>query len=129
MRATPAKLRFARSLRRESTDAERLLWFHLRDRRLGVKFRRQHPIGPYIVDFLSIEAALVIELDGCQHQPHRDADRTRFLERRGHRVLRFWNHDLLVRTETVLEQILATIALTPTPLPEGEGLKPYPKLR
>ena len=129
MQCTPAKLRFARSLRRESTDAERLLWFHLRDRRLGVKFRRQHPIGPYIVDFLSLEAALVIELDGSQHQPHRDADRTRFLERRGHRVLRFWNHDLLVRTETVLEQILATIALTPTPLPEGEGLKPCPKLR
>lgn len=129
MQSTPAKLRFARALRRESTDAERLLWFHLRDRRLGVKFRRQQPVGPYVVDFLSIEAALVIELDGSQHQPHLDADRTRFLERRGHRVLRFWNHDALVHTEAVLEQILATVALTPAPLPEGEGLGPLPRLR
>ena len=129
MQSTPAKLRFARALRRESTDAERLLWFHLRDRRLGVKFRRQQPVGPYVVDFLSIEAALVVELDGSQHHADLDADRTRFLERRGHRVLRFWNHDVLVHTEAVLEQILATVALTPTPLPEGEGLKPPPRLR
>ena len=129
MQSTPAKLRFARALRRESADAERLLWFHLRDRRLGVKFRRQQPVGPYVVDFLSIEAALVVELDGSQHHADLDADRTRFLERRGHRVLRFWNHDVLVHTEAVLEQILATVALTPPPLPEGEGLKPPPRLR
>jgi len=123
MHATPAKLQFARHLRRESTDAERLLWFHLRDRRLGVKFRRQQPIGPFIVDFLSVEAAVIIELDGSQHHEDVDAGRTGFLERRGYRVLRFWNHDVLVHTEAVLEVILASVALTPTPLPGGEGLK------
>ena len=123
MQCTSAKLQFARHLRRESTDAERLLWFHLRDRRLGVKFRRQQPVGPFIVDFLSLEAAVIVEVDGSQHQETVDASRTRFLERRGFRVLRFWNHDALVRTESVLEVILANVALTPTPLPEGEGLK------
>lgn len=121
MQCTSAKLQFARQLRRESTDAERLLWFHLRDRRLGVKFRRQQPVGPFIVDFLSLEAMLIVELDGSQHDDDIDAARTRFLERRGYRVLRFWNHDVLVRTESVLDVILASVALTPTPLPEGEG--------
>jgi len=123
MQCTSAQLRFARQLRRESTDAERPLWFHLRDRRLGVKFRRQLPVGPFIVDFLSVEAMLIVELDGSQHDDDIDAGRTRFLKRRGYRVLRFWNHDALVRTESVLEVILANVALTPTPLPEGEGLK------
>ena len=129
MQSTSAQLHFARCLRRESIDAERLLWFHLRDRRLGVEFRRQQPVGPFVVDFLSVEAALVIELDGSQHGEHLDAGRTRFVKRRGLRVLRFWNHDALVHTEAVLEQILATVALTPTPLPEGEGLKRPLKLR
>jgi len=129
MQSTPAKLQFARHLRRESTDAERLLWFHLRDRRLGVKFRRQQPLGPYIVDFLSVEARLIVELDGSQHQQAVDADRTRFLERRGFRVLRFWNHDALVRTESVLDVILASVAPRPNPSPEGGGLKSALKLR
>ncbi|WP_159681298.1 DUF559 domain-containing protein [Luteimonas sp. 9C] len=123
MQCTSAQLQFARHLRRESTDAERLLWFHLRDRRLGAKFRRQQPVGPFIVDFLSVEAAVIVEVDSSQHQEAVDADRTRFLERRSYRVLRFWNHDVLVRTESVLEVILARVALTPTPLPKGEGLK------
>lgn len=129
MQSPSAQLHFARTLRRESIDAERLLWFHLRDRHLGVKFRRQQPVGPFIVDFLSIEAALVIELHDSQHQADMDAGRTRFLERRGHRVLRFWNHDALVHTEAVLEQILAAIALTPASLPNGEGFKPALKQR
>ncbi len=123
MQCTSAQLQFARQIRRESTDAERLLWFHLRDRRLGAKFRRQQSVGPFIVDFLSLEAAVIVEVDGSQHQEAVDAGRMRFLERRGFRVLRFWNHDVLVRTESVLEVILASVALTPTPLPEGEGLK------
>ena len=129
MQSTSAKLEFARHLRRESTDAERLLWFHLRDRRLGVKFRRQQPLGTYVVDFLSVDARLIVELDGSQHQQDVDADRTCFLERRGFRVLRFWNHDALVRTESVLEVILANVAPHPNPSPEGEGLKPVLKLR
>ena len=112
-----------RRLRRDQTEAERVLWQHLRDRRLGMKFRRQQPVGPFIVEFLSLEAAVIVEVDGSQHQETVGAGRTRFLERRGYRVLRFWNHDVLVRTESVLEVILASVALTPTPLPEGEGLK------
>ena len=115
MQCTSAKLQFARHLRRESTDAERLLWFHLRDRRLGAKFRRQQPVGHFIVDFLSVEAAVIVEVDGSQHQEAVDAGRTRFLERRGYRVLRFWNHDVLVRTESVLEVILANVDPHPNP--------------
>ncbi|MCD9027027.1 DUF559 domain-containing protein [Luteimonas sp. BDR2-5] len=109
-----AKLQFARSLRREMTDAERLLWYHLRNRQLmGVKFRRQHPVGPFVVDFLSLEARLVVEVDGSQHSAGVDAGRTRFLERRGFRMLRLWNHDVLVRTEQVLEAIHAALAAPP----------------
>lgn len=103
---TRATHHFARALRRQSTDAERLLWFHLRDRRLsGAKFRRQHPVGPFIADFLGFETALIVELAGAPHGDSADAARTAFLTRRGFRVLRFWNHDVLVRTEHVLAVI------------------------
>lgn len=106
-----AKLQFARSLRQQMTDAERLLWYHLRNRQLmGAKFRRQHPLGPFVVDFVSLEARLIVEVDGSQHAAGVDAARTRFLERRGFRMQRFWNHDVLVRTEQVLEAIHAAIA-------------------
>ncbi|MBS0577160.1 MAG: endonuclease domain-containing protein [Proteobacteria bacterium] len=120
-----------RELRVSSTDAERELWFHLRARRLnGLKFRRQHPVPPYIVDFFCEAAMLVIELDGSQHDEVADAARTRFLEAHGMKVMRFWDNDVLTRTEAVLEAILNAVGgrpLTPTPLPLGEGLKaPYP---
>ncbi|MCF7222034.1 endonuclease domain-containing protein [Marilutibacter chinensis] len=102
---------FARQLRRAMTDAERRLWCHLRNRVLmGWKFRRQHPIGPYITDFACIEAELVVELDGGQHaEDPRDAIRDAFLQAEGYRVLRFWNNDALERTEVVLEVILAAL--------------------
>ena len=92
----------ARRLRRVQTDAERKLWLRLRGRRLqGSKFRRQHSMGRFIVDFCCPEHALLVELDGRQRrfQLEEDRKRTAFLESRGYRVLRFWDHDALLRTE------------------------------
>ena len=103
------KVPTARRLRRDSTDAERTLWLQLRDRRLeGWKFRRQVSIDPYIVDFLCLDAKLVIEVDGGQHDENRAKDevRTRFLEGFGLRVIRFWNNEVLGNLEGVLERIL-----------------------
>jgi len=116
----------ARRLRGEATDAERKLWQRLRAGQLdGLKFRRQHPIPPHIVDFFCREARLVVELDGSQHGDEVDAARTRFLESKGLRVLRFWDNDVPINTDAVLEAIWNAVGdrtLTPTPLPEGEGL-------
>src|SRR4051794_10838158 len=103
------KVPTARRLRRDSTDAERTLWLRLRDRRLeGWKFRRQVSIDPYIVDFLCLDAKLVIEVDGGQHDENRAKDevRTRFLEGFDLRVIRFWNNEVLGNLEGVLERIL-----------------------
>jgi very-short-patch-repair endonuclease len=98
----------ARQLRNISTDAERCLWHHLRHQHLtNHKFRRQYPIAEYIVDFVCIPAKLVVELDGGQHLDAREYDdvRTRVIAAHGYRVLRFWNDDVLLRTEAVLEVI------------------------
>jgi very-short-patch-repair endonuclease len=119
----PKRLEFARMLREAMTDAERALWYRLRAKRLlGWKFRRQQPIGNYIVDFVCHEAKLVIELDGGQHVERADADarRTAWLESQGFRVLRFWNDAVLKETDAVLEEILHHLPLSPTPLPQGE---------
>ncbi len=120
---------FARQLRQQQTDAENLVWFLLRDRRLaGFKFRRQHPVPPYTLDFYCHEAKLCIELDGGQHADHPDQDKKRdaVLANQGIRTLRFWNNQVLNETENVLEAIWQALdessALTPTPLPVGEGL-------
>lgn len=107
----------ARKLRKNQTDAERLLWFKLRNRQLaGAKFRRQHEIGYYIVDFVSIEKKVVVEVDGGQHNDEskmiKDNERTKYLEREGYHVLRFWNNEVFGNLEDVLEQIHE--ALTPT---------------
>ena len=97
----------ARQLRQRMTDAEQLLWQHLRNRRLADhKFRRQHPIGPYIVDFVHLQARLIIEADGGQHlASQRDPQRDAWLQAQGYRVLRFWNHDILQQPDTVLAAI------------------------
>ncbi|MGI5917992.1 MAG: endonuclease domain-containing protein [Anaerolineae bacterium] len=98
----------ARHLRHRSTVAESLLWTELRSRRLcGLKFRRQHPIGPYIADFCCVTARLVIEIDGPVHrrQSQRDAARTDELHRRGFRVIRFTNEQVLNDIEGVLQGI------------------------
>ena len=116
----------ARHLRRRQTDAERRLWHHLRTRRLGGhKFRRQHTIGKYIVDFYCEDARLVIELDGGGHnepqQKAYDKRRTSTLEQLGLTVLRFWNHELLLNTEQVLEVILEALENVPSPCPSPRG--------
>ena len=98
-------------LRRNTTDSERRLWAALRDRRLqGYKFRRQHPIGRFIVDFACTKHRLVIEADGGQHDENMaDALRTAWLESQGWRVLRFWNNDILANTEGVMETVLQAL--------------------
>ena len=98
----------ARKLRKKLTDVENKLWSQLRGRQLsGVKFRRQHPIGPFIVDFCCVERGLVVELDGSQHAERNAADerRTRLIERSGYRVLRFWDNEVLINLYGVLERI------------------------
>ena len=117
----------ARNLRREQIDVERKLWMRLRDRQLcGAKFRRQHPLGPYIVDFCCPDRGLIVELDGGQHaeQSAGDQIRTSFLEANGYRVVRFWNHDVLEQMEAILEE---TVRLLRDPHPslslKGRGLK------
>ena len=102
----------ARSLRRNSTDAEIILWQHLRDRRLlGCKFSRQVPIGKYIVDFLCEDPPIIIELDGGQHieQERYDQTRTNWLQANGFLVLRFWNNDIAENLEGVLQSLFSRI--------------------
>jgi very-short-patch-repair endonuclease len=98
----------ARTMRRAPTDAELRLWRLLRDRRLsGFKFRRQVPVGPYIVDFLCVASKLIVEVDGSQHAENiRDEGRDAYLLREGWRVLRFWNHEVTQNREGVLGTIL-----------------------
>jgi len=116
----------ARELRAGMTDAEQKLWRYLRNRQLHeFKFRRQHEIGCYIVDFACVDSKLIVELDGGQHleQMAYDAHRTRQLKIMGYNLLRFWNNDVLTNTESVLEVILNTLASPaphPSPLPDGE---------
>ena len=111
----------ARNLRRRQTDAERLLWSRLRAAQLGVKFRRQHPVAGYYADFCCVDHALIVELDGGQHDAQVDARRTADLEQAGFRVLRFWNDAVLLRTDDVLEEILRVLGQErpphPNPLP------------
>jgi very-short-patch-repair endonuclease len=96
----------ARRLRLTPTDAETRLWSRLRKKQLdGFGFRRQHPLGPYVADFVCAEARLIVEVDGGQHAEEDDT-RTRWLEGRGYRVIRFWNSDVLANTEGVLLAIL-----------------------
>jgi very-short-patch-repair endonuclease len=115
----------ARHLRRNTTDAEKLLWKRLRKLDLeGSHFRRQIPIGPYIADFALMAARLLIEVDGSQHgeaaNQAYDERRTRWLEQEGYRVLRFWNKDITRNMEAVMETIYAAIhgslSAEPTPL-------------
>ncbi len=124
----------AKQLRAYQTDAEKRLWYHLRAHRfMGLKFKRQKPLGPYIVDFVCMKHAVIIEVDGGQHNERQDYDerRTRWFVRKGFTVLRFWNHDVLNRTMAVLERIREAVDARrssrpspPAPLPQaGEGRK------
>ena len=102
----PQRINLARGLRRQQTPAERVLWNRLRNLQLeGTKFRRQQPIGDYILDFVNLESKLVVEIDGGQHNHtqirEKDEQRTKWLESEGYRILRFWNNDVLTNTEGV----------------------------
>ena len=126
----------ARTLRKRMTDAERRLWYLLRAHRFGgVKFNRQAPLGPYVVDFVCFSRKLIIEADGGQHADNpNDRRRDEWLRNEGFRVLRFWNNDVLKNTQGVLEMIAMALAepgptspspgsLRSPPSPEG---KPSP---
>jgi very-short-patch-repair endonuclease len=104
-------LRHAKKLRSNMTNAERRLWYRLRARRFGgIKFKRQAPIGPYIVDFACLSRKLVLEIDGGQHAGNEaDLIREQKLREEGFKVLRFWNNDVLKRTDTVLELVMAAL--------------------
>jgi very-short-patch-repair endonuclease len=123
-------LTFARNLRLHQTDAENLLWLLLRRRSLGFKFRRQHPIGRYVLDFYCHEARLAVELDGGEHNEGvaalKDEKRSKELLAFGISVIRFWNDEVLARTEAVLERIYQELidrkgSPHPCPSPEGRG--------
>jgi very-short-patch-repair endonuclease len=106
-------VRIAKKLRRNETDAEKILWRYLRNRQCGgYKFRRQVPIGSYVVDFLCIDARLVVELDGGQHAEAvaQDAERTKFLESLGYMVIRFWNDEVMGNVAGVFDSLTLTLS-------------------
>jgi len=121
MEKSKEEIALARGLRKRQTDAERVLWNKLRNKQMeGVKFRRQQPIGSYIVDFVSLERKLIIEIDGGQHNERKvrekDQEREKWLKEKGYQILRFWNNDVLTNIEGVLERIKETLEVkTPSP--------------
>ena len=122
-------LHFAKSMRSRATEAESALWKRLRaGRLLGFKFKRQQPIENYIVDFVCFEQKVIVEVDGGQHGDLQlaaaDAERTRWLEGKGFRVLRFWNDEALARADDVVEAIITALRAHPSPQPlsrKGRG--------
>ena len=132
LKLPPGATQRARRLRRDMTLAERTLWHALRESLPGHHWRKQVPFGPYVADFCSHPARLIIEVDGGQHAEAGEYDRarTRFIERQGYRVLRFWNNDVTGNINGVLETIARALEVAPSPsqplagslpLPMGEG--------
>lgn len=117
----------ARTLRKNLTETETFVWKRLRYRQIGgFKFRRQHPLGPFIVDFVCLERKLVLELDGGQHAERVEADafRTRWLEQQGYRVVRFWNHQPFQEWDAIeqeLWRLLTEEGSTPHPSSPPQG--------
>ena len=106
---TRKALNYAADLRNNQTNAENIIWFNIRNRKLNnIKFKRQVPIGKYIVDFANMQKKLVIELDGSQHIDnfHYDEERTKYLNSIGYTVIRFFDNDVIKNINTVLEVIL-----------------------
>lgn len=100
------KTAFARVLRRNMTDAERLIWRKIRNNQLGTKFRRQQPIGKYIVDFINYDKKIIIEIDGSEHIDNiKDKSREAYLKKSGYTILRYWNNDVLKNVDGVLMSI------------------------
>ena len=113
-----------KQLRTSMTDAERKLWRGLRSRSIGPKFRRQVPLGPYVVDFVCFEPKTIVEVDGSQHlDSKKDIVRDRYFAERGYRVLRFWNNDVLRNLNGVLTAI---VAVDPSPGAPQDGAPPSP---
>jgi len=128
--ASPAVAK-ARSLRRKMTDAEKKLWYVLRDRRFkDAKFRRQVPLGRYVADFLSFEKKVVVELDGAQHAESKtDVKRDNWFSSQGFRVLRFWNNDVLTNIEGVYDRLSSVVGGNrphPSPKPQAASAPPSP---
>jgi very-short-patch-repair endonuclease len=119
----------ARELRNNPTEAERLLWRHLRLRQIGgYKFRRQQPVGRYIVDFVCLEKRLIVELDGGQHQKQAsyDARRSAWLQAQGFHILRFWDHEVLKHVEAVRDAIWEAVGCEfPLLNPPPQGGRKY----
>lgn len=116
-------------MRRDATEAEALLWQNLRGRRLGnSKFRRQVWIGPFIADFICMDAMLIVEVDGSQHSDDvgYDDNRTAFLATKGYRVIRVWNNDVMQRMDGVLAAILDALTGVPSPSHASHGPLPLP---
>jgi len=120
----------ARRLRNQATDAERLLWRHLRHRQIsGYRFRRQVPVAGFIADFASLEAKVIVELDGGQHQENADYDKQRdlLIQAQGFLILRFWDNQVFQETQAVLHQIVQALQARcphPSPPPQaGEGIE------
>lgn len=108
----------ARALRNNATQAERILWRAISARKISnIRFNRQVPIGPFICDFAARSIGLVIEVDGGQHIEANDANRTRYIETQGYRVIRFWNNEVLGNLNGVIEEIARVIADMPSPDP------------
>ena len=109
----------ARELRNNQTRAERALWRYLRKRQMTVKFRRQQPIGQFIVDFVCFEKRLIIEIDGGQHQEQIEYDETRteWLKQQGYKILRFWNNEILNEPAGVIATIEIELNYHPHPNP------------
>jgi very-short-patch-repair endonuclease len=114
------RLSNAKMLRTNQTKAEQQMWYHLRAHRfMGLKFKRQKPMGRYIIDFVCVEQMLIIEIDGGQHadQVKYDQYRDAWLRNQGYTVLRFWNNEVMQQIEGVLEKIHLTLTLSPSPSP------------
>ena len=115
----------ARQLRKDSTDAERRMWALLRNRQFADrKFRRQVPIGPYVVDFVCLEKRLIVELDGGHHMTRGDydAERTKWLMGQGFRIIRFWNNQVLNEAVSVLDALLLELEMEPSPSSQPSAL-------
>jgi bifunctional enzyme CysN/CysC len=127
--------KFARKLRKEMTSAEQIIWGLLRGKQLGIKFRKQHPVGPYIADFACLNPKIIIELDGSQHANEhnlaKDKKRSEFLNSQGFKVIRFWNNEVFENIDSVVETIYNSFNFEqesshPNPPPNGEGIPNMP---
>jgi heme b synthase len=122
----PGLNQLAKNLRTNQTDAEKLLWKHLKSKQIeNAKFRRQQPLGNYIADFISLDKKLIIELDRGQHSANTEKDQEldKWLTGQGFKVLRFWNNDVIKNTEGVLDSIMESISPSPNPSLQGRGDK------